>query len=148
MGRHPGNRILVVEDEASVRRLIVRWLHRNGFVTFEADHANRALFWSRRRVHGIDLAIIDLMGTDGLDLAAELTRAARHIHVLYISGYGDSLAVEAIGRRSPEALLLKPFKEGDLIGRVRRLLGIQADAASETGSLIQQRTGAFRRRCG
>jgi FixJ family two-component response regulator len=70
----------------------------------------------------IALAIIDVVGTSGLDVGAEIGRDHRHTPILYISGHGDSLAVQAIAWRSPEHLLLKPFHERVLIDRVRRLI--------------------------
>jgi len=142
-----GCRILVVEDQAPVRRLIARWLDRNGFVTFEVAHAGEALAWLRRHARSVDLAVIDLVGTNGLDLAAELTRDSSHIQILYISGYVDSLAAEAIGRRSPETLLLKPFTERVLIHRVRHLLRLPASAESTFEEPLDG-PGTLQRRCG
>jgi two-component system, cell cycle response regulator CpdR len=142
-----GCRILVVEDQAPVRRLIARWLDRNGFVTFEVAHAGEALAWLRRHARSVDLAVIDLVGTNGLDLAAELTRDSSHIQILYISGYVDSLAAEAIGCRSPETLLLKPFTERVLIHRVRQLLRLPASAESTFEEPLDG-PGTLQRRCG
>ena len=140
-------RILVVEDQAPVRRLIARWLERNGFATFEAGHAGDALAWLRRYMHSVDLAVIDLVGTNGLDLAAELSRDFSRIQILYISGYVDSLVAEAIGRRSPESLLLKPFTERALLYRVRWLLRLPASADAKFEEPVN-RPGTLRRRCG
>jgi len=113
---------LVVEDYAPVRRLIALWLRREGFVALEAGNAAQALLHFRRKPHAIHLAIIDLVGTSGLDLAVQIDRDYRSTQILYISGFVDSVAVEAIGRRSPESLLLKPFGERLLIDRVCSLL--------------------------
>ncbi|HUK16248.1 MAG TPA: response regulator [Bryobacteraceae bacterium] len=140
-------RILIVEDQAPVRRLIALWLHRNGFVTFEVGHAGEALAWLRSHARSVDLAVIDLVGTNGLDLAADLTRDSSHIPILYISGYVDSLVAEAIGRRAPESLLLKPFTERALIYRVRRLLRLPATAESALEEPLDG-PGTLQRRCG
>jgi len=116
------DRILIVEDQAPMRRLIALWLRRHGFVALEASHADQALALLRRNQHGIALAIIDVVGTRGLDLAAEMDREHRKTPILYISGYADSLAVQAIAWRSPDNLLIKPFHERVLLERVRRLM--------------------------
>jgi CheY-like chemotaxis protein len=92
-----------------MRRLIALWLRRNGFLAFEAGGAVQGLACLRRHRRAIDLVIIDVVGTHGLDLASEMGRDFRTTPILYISGYIDSLAVQAIGWRSPESLLLKPF---------------------------------------
>lgn len=128
-------RVLVVEDQAPMRRLICLWLRRNGFIALEAADAVQGLTYLRRHPRTIDLAIIDVVGTHGLDLAAEMGRDYRSTPILYISGYIDSLAVQAIGWRSPECLLLKPFHERALLDRVHRLLKRQAPHADfESGS--------------
>ncbi len=122
MARGAEDRILIVEDQAPVRRLIAMWLRRAGFVALEAGHAAQALALLRRQQHSFALAIIDVVGTSGLDLAAEMGREYRGTPILYISGYVDSLAVQAISWRSPEHLLLKPFQERVLVERVKRLI--------------------------
>jgi DNA-binding response OmpR family regulator len=144
------HRILIVEDHVPVRRLIALWLRHHGFVALEAGHAAQALTLLRRHQHGIALAIIDVVGTNGLDLAAEMDREHHKTPILYISGYADSLAVQAIAWRSPDNLLIKPFHERVLVERVRRLLARaahhrKADVPSEPtielagpGSTLQQ----------
>jgi DNA-binding response OmpR family regulator len=119
-------RVLVVEDQDSVRRLIALWLSENGFVALEASNGSEGLNCLRRHSQGIDLVIIDVVGTHGLDLAAEMGLDYRATPILYISGHIDTLAVQAIGWRSPESLLIKPFHESMLIDRVRRLLDLPA----------------------
>ncbi|HKE28732.1 MAG TPA: response regulator [Bryobacteraceae bacterium] len=108
----------MVEDQAPMRRLIALWLRRNGFIAFEAGDAAQGLACLRRHPRAIDLVIIDVVGTHGLDLASEMGRDFRTTPILYISGYIDSLAVQAIGWRSLESLLLKPFPERILMDRI------------------------------
>jgi len=116
--------ILVVEDDASLRRLMVRMLNTGGYSTHAAGNAADGL--SRvRQCHGaLDLAIIDMVmpGRSGLDLASDLDREYPGLKILYMSGYVDSLAADVIARRSPDCLLLKPFTRQVLLDRVRRLL--------------------------
>jgi DNA-binding response OmpR family regulator len=125
-------RVLLVEDNAPMRRLIALWLRRSGFIVLEASHASQAVVVFRRPARNVHLAIIDVMGTGGLDLAAYIGREHRAIPILYISGYVDSVAVDAIGWRSPESLLLKPFREHMLLARVRRLLAAHSGPQHRT----------------
>lgn len=123
MQRRRDFRILVVDDHAAERRQVVLWLRRNGFTVLEAGNASRASLHLHRQPHNIDLVIMDVIGAACLDLAAEIERNDQRIPILYISGYVDSLVVQAIGWRAPELLLLKPFPGKLLLERVRRLLG-------------------------
>ena len=117
--------VLLIDDQSGLRRLVSRMLTRNGFGVIEAGGAKHGLEIIQRAAGAIDLVITDVVmpGMSGLDLAADLTRAHPALKVLYMSGYVDSIAMQVIGERSPEAVLLKPFSEEDLLGRVNHLLG-------------------------
>jgi len=120
--------ILVVEDQPSIREVIRRALRRNGFQVREASSAEEGLSVFQAHDVSINLAIIDMVmtGMSGLDLAAELIRLRPQVKILYISGYADSIAMETLGRISPETVLAKPFTSEALMGRVEQLLGNQA----------------------
>jgi CheY-like chemotaxis protein len=127
MDYHDGKpTVLVVEDDASLRRLIVHMLASGGFANLEAGEASDALAKVRERGGELGLAIIDMVmpGVSGLDLAADLGREYPNLKILYISGYVGSLVAEALARRSPERVLMKPFTEEALLARVRDLVGI------------------------
>ena len=119
---HPA--VLVVEDQELVRRLIVKFLSRHGIQAFDAADASRGLSIVRKRAGRIDLAILDMVmpGVSGLDLATDLSREYPGIKILYISGFVESVAMHVIARRSPQAVLLKPFTEQALLERVHQLL--------------------------
>jgi DNA-binding response OmpR family regulator len=116
--------ILVVEDDANLCRLVVRMLHSGGFAAFAAGKAADGLALVRQRQGAFDLAIIDMVmpGMSGLDLATDLDREYPSLKILYISGYIDSLAADALSRRTPDRVLLKPFSDRVLLERVRLLL--------------------------
>jgi two-component system cell cycle sensor histidine kinase/response regulator CckA len=118
--------VLVVEDDPRLLSLLERMLASGGFEPFTADSAADGLAMVRDRQGQFDLAILDMVmpGMSGLDLATELVRDYPQLKILYISGYVGSLAADAITRRTPERVLLKPFNEHALLHRVRMLLNI------------------------
>jgi CheY-like chemotaxis protein len=126
--------VLVVEDQEPVRRLIVQFLSGHGIQTFDASNAGQGLSIVHQRAGRIDLAILDMVmpGVSGLDLATDLIREYPCIKILYTSGYVDSVAMSVIARRSPEAVLLKPFTEQVLLERVHQLLEMPPE--SEPGA--------------
>jgi DNA-binding response OmpR family regulator len=71
--------ILVVEDDASLCRLVVRFLHAAGFATLAAGRAADGLALVRQHQGAFDLAIVDMVmpGMSGLDLATDLDREYR-----------------------------------------------------------------------
>jgi two-component system cell cycle sensor histidine kinase/response regulator CckA len=116
--------ILVVEDNAALRRLVARMLNDGGFATLAAGKAADGLSLVRQHRGMIDLAIIDMVmpGMSGLDLATDLNREYPDLTILYTSGYVDSVAADVLSRRSPDRVLLKPFSEQTLLERVHMLL--------------------------
>jgi DNA-binding NtrC family response regulator len=113
-------RILLVDDEASVRSVIRRALEAEGYEVFEASDAHQALALTADLERPVDLALLDvrLPSMDGPMLAHTLRRLRPGLRVLLISGYGDASQGEEI----KEHLLGKPFKFDALAACVRDLI--------------------------
>ena len=116
--------LLVVEDDAALRRLFTSMLDNGGFTTLAAGTAAEGLSIVRQHHGAIDLAVVDMVmpGESGLDLATDLGREFPELKILYISGYVDSIAADVISRRTPDRVLLKPFNQDTLLARVHLLL--------------------------
>ena len=119
-----GQSILVVDDQAQIRSLIRQALEVRGALVLEAANGYEALAIRKRHKGSLALAIVDFMmpGLTGLDLAAQLSRDAPGLKILYMSSAVESIAMESLVRRSPEQVLLKPFTLDELIARVESLL--------------------------
>jgi two-component system response regulator (stage 0 sporulation protein F) len=78
--------ILIIEDQASVRRLLVQVLEDAGYQVWEA--ANGRLGLEQFRAHPADLVLTDLEMPvmNGLDVIVELTRAYLKVKVMAMSG--------------------------------------------------------------
>jgi len=101
--------VLIVDDEAAMRELMVRWAASLGLESRTAANADQAL--ERLRTDACDLAVIDVMmpGHSGLWLANELRREHPHTAVVIATGYRS--LVEAEADTEPIAdLLIKPFE--------------------------------------
>ena len=115
--------VLVVDDDPKVRRFVARTLQANEFDVTETDNAMECLELLQSREGAIDLVITDLVmpHMGGLDLTSEISRRYPDLKILYMSGYGASVAVQGITYQTPENMLLKPFTEEMLVDRVRGL---------------------------
>ncbi|MEJ2209318.1 MAG: PAS domain S-box protein [Anaerolineae bacterium] len=120
--------VLVVEDDASVRRLAVRVLQSHGYRVLEASSGAQALEISATEEGAIDLLLADVVMPlmKGPVLADRLRQERPDLAVLYISGYAD----DAIG--ADAAFLPKPFTVDGLIYKVRALLQSGDDGAGQT----------------
>jgi PAS domain S-box-containing protein len=115
-------RVLVVDDETSVRDVVERMLQRLGFTTVTAPDGAEGLRLFREQDEPLDLVVADMAmpRMSGDDLAREIARLAPEVPVLLMSGYSDKDAPAGMDRLT---VLEKPFQLKDLRQRLERLLG-------------------------
>jgi two-component system alkaline phosphatase synthesis response regulator PhoP len=117
----PMPRILVVDDEPKIVRLVRDYLEHAGFGVIVARDGREALM--RARTEGPDLVILDLglPGLDGLDV----TRSLRHESAvpLIMLTARDSETDRVLGLElGADDYLTKPFSPRELVARVRAVL--------------------------
>ena len=127
-----GETILLVEDEARVRKLIVDVLSGRGYRVLEATRGEEALRICKAHGDEIDLAVVDVVMPEmnGPDLMRQIQPdLSQRIRVLYISGYTDEAMVHHGIPESGAAFLQKPFVPDQLARKVREVLDARANAA-------------------
>jgi CheY-like chemotaxis protein len=118
-----GEVVLVVEDDAALRKLTVGLLGSLGYGVLEAANGPSALAQLETAAR-IDLLLTDILlpdGMSGLVLVREAGARRPGLRSLYMSGYGPS-ALDELDPSAEDALLMKPFRKADLARRVRQLL--------------------------
>jgi len=130
-----GLRILLVEDEPALRRLLARLLNMNGFAVTEAADGIEALQLVSGQDGAPDLLVSDVVmpRMGGLELAVELRLLHPQLPVLFISGYTDNLFLESEELRHGTSFLAKPFPPQALIGKVKEILAAGGNAAPAAG---------------
>jgi putative two-component system response regulator len=114
----PGGRILVVDDEANICRLLERFLTRLGHVVNTARTVPEAIAMLAPDRFDLVLTDLRLPGPSGLDLLAEVRSRAPGTRMILMSAHADvSHAVAAI-ERGIDQLIIKPFELEDLRVRV------------------------------
>ncbi len=112
-------RILLVDDQKSLRRSLSLMLQAAGFDTAEAESGEEAL--SCLGEQKFDLVITDLRmeGMSGVDLLREIKRRDPMLPVILITAYGSiDSAVDAM-RLGAFDYLTKPFREQDILEKIR-----------------------------
>jgi len=112
-----GASVLIVDDEAPIRRVVRRALERRGYTCVDVGTGRDALH-ELERGH-FDLAIFDLFLPDTSGL--ELLRQARHsnpdLAVLMITGCEESAITDGALDLSADACLVKPFHPNTLVSQ-------------------------------
>jgi len=115
--------ILIIEDDASVRRVAVRVLSGSGYEVLEASTAEEAEALLRDRSRPIDLLVSDVVmpKKTGPAFYAELQKRYPGLRVLFMSGYVESEA-GASSIPTGAQFLEKPFTPNQLLEEVRTAL--------------------------
>jgi DNA-binding response OmpR family regulator len=114
-------RILVAEDDAPIRELVVHHLTRDGFLTIEASDGPTALRYARG---GADLIILDigLPGLDGFELTRALRREGRSTPVVMLTARTDEVDRVVGLELGADDYVGKPFSPREVVARVRAVL--------------------------
>ncbi|MDO8325175.1 MAG: response regulator, partial [Phenylobacterium sp.] len=115
-----GRRILVLDDDESVRQVLVENLRARGYVVFQAANGEDAL--NALADIDPDLFVLDFLmpGLNGAEVARRARQMRPHQKLLVVSGHLDSVALE--GAIEGVAILQKPFDGPTLALRVAEVL--------------------------
>ena len=123
--------ILLVEDEARVRKLIMDVLTARGYQVLEATRGADAVKLCQLRCSQIDLAVVDVVMPEmsGPELVRQIMPLEPRMRVLYISGYTEEAMVHHGIEESGAAFLQKPFLPDALARKVREVLDGRSSSA-------------------
>ncbi|WP_409019175.1 cell cycle two-component system response regulator CpdR [Brevundimonas vesicularis] len=114
-------RILLAEDDGSLRKFLARALERAGHHVVECDNGDEAI--SALDQEGFDLLLSDIVmpGADGIEVAR--VAASRHpgIRIMFITGFA-AVALSAAQSAPQAKVLSKPVHLRDLVGEVERMI--------------------------
>ncbi|MEA3000992.1 MAG: two-component system, cell cycle response regulator CpdR [Sphingomonadales bacterium] len=113
-------RILLAEDDSSMRTYLARSLERSGYEVISVDRGTAALPLIESQPFDLLLTDIVMPEMDGIELAQKAAVAAPDMRVMFITGFA-AVALKA-GNSAPSAKVLsKPFHLRDLVAEVDRL---------------------------
>ncbi|MBZ5612363.1 MAG: sigma-54 dependent transcriptional regulator [Acidobacteriia bacterium] len=114
--------ILIVDDDASQRRLIEFWLQEEGYATIAANDGKAGLHEFEQKSPRLVIADIRMPGMDGLDLLGRIKGSNQDIPVILITAFGTvGNAVDAMKLGAVD-YILKPLNPDELKLSVHRAL--------------------------
>jgi nitrogen-specific signal transduction histidine kinase/CheY-like chemotaxis protein len=143
IGGRGSETILLVEDEDSVRRLVVHVLTKFGYKVLAASNGLEAMRFVERRWERVDLLLTDVVmpGVSGPDLAEALQDQFPQMKVLFSSGYTDDAVVRYGLLQENVAFLQKPYTPLSLVGKVRQVLDEERPDTNVSRSAPSARQG-------
>jgi DNA-binding response OmpR family regulator len=124
-------RIVIVEDEAAIRRGVVDLLRASGYEVAEAADGARGLEEAVRR--GVDLVLLDLLlpKRDGLDVLAEVKKVRPTLPVIILTARGtEDDRVRGL-KMGADDYVVKPFSARELLARVEAVLRRSVDRPAD-----------------
>jgi CheY-like chemotaxis protein len=121
--------ILVVEDEAPVRKMVRGILSRLGYAVLEAADGQHALDLCGSHSNPIDLMVTDVVmpGMAGPDLARAVKILRPETRIIFMSGYTESAMLQHELIEPDSNFLQKPFAPEEFALRVREVLDRKDD---------------------
>ena len=135
LGRSVVTRVLVVEDEIKIARLVRDYLRQAGFDVLEATDGPSAL--SLARTEKPDMIVLDLglPGRDGLDVTREL-RATSSVPIIMLTARSEETDRIVGLELGADDYITKPFSPKELVARIRAVMR-RADATLGGGELVR-----------
>ena len=132
---HPTPTVIVVEDEANLRRFVRLALEAEGCEVFEADSVKRGLIETGTRKPDLLVLDLGLPDGDGIDLIREL-RTWSEIPIIVLSARTAEAEKVAALDAGADDYLSKPFGSAELLARIRAHLRRRQRAGSDGPSLL------------
>ena len=134
-----GGRILVVDDNASVREVTVQMLREAGYGVAEAESGHAALD-ALARGETYDLLVVDVAmpGLNGIETVRRARERWPGLRALYVTGYTDAAMIDAATDDAP--LMKKPFRLAELTREVARAIKLPR-ATPATSKIVPIRNG-------
>lgn len=114
------DRVIVIDDESTIREAIQQWLQLSGFEVALYASAEACLAQLTPDFAGVIISDVRMPGLDGLSLLEQLQTLDKDLPVILLTGHGDvTMAVEAM-RQGAYDFLEKPFSPEALLGSLKR----------------------------
>ena len=117
-----GQRILVADDNAAVRAIVMRTLRAAGYTAEEAASGGEALRVAEAADQPFDILLTDVLmpGINGRELARRVSAMSPATQVVYMSGYTDDEVIQRGDLPRNHVFLQKPFQRDELLSAIGR----------------------------
>jgi two-component system response regulator AtoC len=131
----PRGKILAIDDEVNIRRLLSEELALEGFVVETAETGEQGLAMLSGAC--FDLALVDLQlpGMNGIDVIKRIKRMPISLEVILITGHGNMEAAVHSMELGARGFLTKPFKLSELIPLIDRVVKHKHTADHEAAAI-------------
>ena len=123
--RGEGEAILLVDDEATVLKVMQRSLEKSGYRVLTAEDGEQGLEVFSQHAGEIRLVITDMAmpGIDGPGMISALRKFDNEVKIICTSGLNTPSSIEALSSLGVEAVLSKPCNSKTILREIKKVLG-------------------------
>ena len=127
-----GERILLIDDEAGIRKMFRRHLEKAGYQVFDAGNCDEALELLQRQE--VDLILLDIImpKKDGVFCLGEIKKEYENIPIIMVTGVDNILTGVEVMKKGAFDYIVKPIKRDDLIKAIENAIKEKERIAQET----------------
>jgi DNA-binding NtrC family response regulator len=132
-------RILVVDDDENIRKVVVTILEEEGYIVEAADTASKAIEKTRKKYYNVALIDVRLPDMEGIELLTKMKSTTPRMRKIIITGYPTlQNAIEAVNKGA-DAYIMKPFD----VEKVLKTIKDQLREQDEENRYSQQKVAEF-----
>ena len=131
-------RILVIDDDETVRRSLEAVLKEEGYEVDVAENGKEAIAKSKARLYNLALVDLRLPDMDGIELLTAMREAVPKMVKIIITGYPSLENAIAAVNRGADAYVVKPYTMEDLLRIIREQLQKQQQAMKYSEEKVKE----------
>ncbi|MGI5876540.1 MAG: response regulator transcription factor [Dethiobacteria bacterium] len=112
-------KVLVVEDEASIRKFIAINLYRNNFEVLEAEDGETALEMAKDHLPEVIVLDVMLPSMDGFEVCMQIRRTMPQVIIIMLTARGEDMDKIMGLELGADDYMVKPFNPLELVARIR-----------------------------
>jgi DNA-binding response OmpR family regulator len=132
------SRILIIDDQESIRKSLKLALEREGYLVDTAENGREAIRKSKGRLYNLALIDLHLPDMDGIELLTRMRETVPKTVKVIITGYPSlENAIEAVNRDA-DGYIVKPYTMEELLRKIKEHLQKQQEAKKYSEEKVKE----------
>ena len=123
-------RILIIDDDENIRKVLQTILEDEGYIVETADTAKKGIEQSEKAFYNLALIDVRLPDMEGIELLSKLRSTKPKMRKIIVTGYPTLQNAVAAVNKGADAYVMKPFKVDKILQTIREQLKKQEEEKS------------------
>ena len=123
-------RILVIDDDENIRKVLETILEDEGYIVETAETAKKGIEKSEKEFYNLALIDVRLPDMEGIELLSKLRNTKPKMRKIIVTGYPTLQNAVAAVNRGADAYVMKPFEVDKILQTIREQLKKQEEEKS------------------